>query len=247
MSHPTDLAPQFPPLFHGLGLSGTADPFAKAQAQATIGCDAGLVTYNFAADQMRAAMVFAPEVPLNAAMAVHIACGIGLQNALGALAPPEVSVQLGWPGQIYVNGATCGHLQVAAASTETDKVPPWIVVGLQIPIIPEAPDAPGIHPDQTCLYEEGCADILPQDLVSAWARHSLLWINRLQDDGLKPLNSEWSGLAHDLGQEVSWDIHGTRHTGVFVGVDETFGALLRHPSETNTRLLPLTTLLEGNT
>ena len=47
-------APQFPPLFEGLALSGSADPFAKAKTQAIMGCDAGLVVYNLAADQLRA-------------------------------------------------------------------------------------------------------------------------------------------------------------------------------------------------
>ncbi|MEP2533029.1 DUF4444 domain-containing protein [Shimia sp.] len=234
--------PQFPPLFEGLALSGMADPFAKAQTQAIMGCDAGLVVYNLAADQLRAAIVFAPEVALREAMPVLIACGIGFQNALGALAPPEVAVHLGWTGGIFVNGAACGQLRIAASDTDEAAVPDWIVVGLNIPLIPPDPEAPGSAPGQTCLYEEGCVDVAPEDLLSAWVRHTLVWVNRMEEDGMKPLSEEWRGLGRDMGEDVSWTIQGTEETGLFVGVDEVFGALLR--TENETRLLSLSRLLD---
>lgn len=237
-------APQFPPLFEGMALSGAADPFAKAQTQAIMGCDAGLVVYNLAADQLRAAIVFAPEVPLNAAMPVLISCAIGFQNALGALAPPEVAVHLEWHGGILVNGARCGQLRIAASTTEPAAVPDWIVVGLELPLIPANAETPGDTPNQTALYEEGCVDIPPEDLLGAWVRHTLVWVNRMEEDGLKPLNAEWRGLAHDLGEDVTWTISGQAETGTFMGTDENFGAMLR--SGDDTRLLPLTRLLEGD-
>jgi len=238
-------APQFPPLFEGLGLTGAADPFAKAQLQATMGCDAGLVVYNIAADQMRAAIVFAPEVPLEAAMPVMICCAIGFQNALGALAPPEVGVHLDWTGGIYVNGASCGRMQVAASTDNPSAEPDWLVVGLELPLLPIDPNTPGNTPNQTCLFEEGCVDIPPEDLLSAWVRHTLVWINRMEDAGMKPLNEEWRGLAKNLGEEVSYSLAGNTHSGLFVGVDEHFGLLLRDGDDT--RLIPLSTLLQGDT
>lgn len=237
-------APQFPPLFAGLELTGGADPFAKAQMQAILGCDAGLVVYNLAADQVRAAIVFAPEVPLAEAMPVLISCAIGFQNALGALAPPEVAVHLDWPGGILVNGARCGRMRVAASTTDATEIPDWIVVGLELPLIPANVDTPGDTPDETALYEEGCVEIASEDLIGAWVRHTLVWVNRMEDEGMKPLNAEWRGLAHGLGEEVVWTIADTEETGTFVGTDEHFGALLRAGDDT--RLLPLSRLLEGD-
>ena len=109
-------APDFPPLLSGLAV--TDDPFDAAIAQAALGCDAGLVVYNLRADALHAAIVFAPEVPLEDAIAMLPACGIGFQNALGALAPPEVAVHLDWQGGIRVNGATCGRLRSKAANSD---------------------------------------------------------------------------------------------------------------------------------
>ena len=81
-----------------------------AIAAADVGCDAGLVIFDLAADRLRAAIVFAPDLTLADAAVILPVCGVGLQNAIGALGPPEVSVHLGWDGTVYVNGGRCGRV-----------------------------------------------------------------------------------------------------------------------------------------
>ncbi|MYK31615.1 MAG: hypothetical protein F4051_07810, partial [Boseongicola sp. SB0670_bin_30] len=107
-----------PPMMSGLAVSGAIDPFVTACAKASLGCDAGLVVYNVSLDRIGSALVFAPEVPLGKAMAMLPLCGVGLQNSLGALAPPEVAVHLGWSGEVRVNGARCGRFRVAASTDD---------------------------------------------------------------------------------------------------------------------------------
>lgn len=237
----------FPPLFSGESVGGQIDPFARACSQALLGCDAGLVCYNIGASELRAAVVFAPEVPLQKAMSVLVACGIGFQNALGALAPPEVAVHLTWQGGLEINGARCGRLRVAASDTDISGEPDWIVIGLEIPLLPAADVVPGDTPDQTCLFEEGCADVDPGLLVEAWIRHLLPWVNRMEEDGAKGLHAEWQGLGKYVGEEIEFTLLNNKYSGTFMGVDEHFGMLLR--TDEGTTLLPLSMLLEngGNT
>ncbi|MEM1428948.1 MAG: DUF4444 domain-containing protein [Pseudomonadota bacterium] len=234
-------APTFPPLLQGMGLRGAQDPFEVACAQAALGCDAGLVVYNVSASHLRAAIVFAPEAPLRQAVAAMIVCGVGFQNALGALAPPEVAVHLDWDGGIRVNGASCGGLAVNASSRDAETVPDWIVVGLTVPLKPKAGTDPGADPERTWLSEEGCVEVAPETLLEAWARHTLLWVNRWLDEGARPLHAVWRGLAHGRGEPATFTIAGRTEAGTFVGVDEDFGLLLRTGQET--RLVPLTELL----
>lgn len=230
-------APTFPPLLSGLAVAD--DPFDAAIAQAALGCDAGLVVYNLAADTLRAAIVFAPEVPLEDAIAMLPACGIGFQNALGALAPPEVAVHLDWKGGIRVNGATCGRLRTKAANSDPTQIPDWLIVGLELPLWP-ASDDPGVTPDETALYAEGCADVDAVALLESWARHTLVWVNRWADEGVAPLHGEWRGLAHGIGADV---VQGNL-SGTFMGVDERFGMLLRDAETTH--LIPLSSVLEAD-
>ena len=227
----------FPPLFSGHEVAGGIDPFDKACAQAAMGCDAGLVVYNLTADELRAALVFAPEVSLEDATAMLPACGIGFQNALGALAPPEVAVHLEWDGRIRINGGACGRLRIAASDHDPKAEPDWLIVGLELPLWPPN-DEMGETPDQTALYAEGCADVDAAQLLESWTKHTLVWINRWMDQGVGPLHSEWRGLAQSIGEEVT--IGGD--TGVFLGVDEQFGMLLRIGDDT--KLIPLSSVLE---
>lgn len=225
----------FPPLFHGLATAGT-DPFVVACAEARKGCDAGLVAYDLRPDVMRAAMVFAPEVPLREAVIMLPLCGVGFQNALGALAPPEVSVHLEWAGAIRVNGGRCGALSMAAAPPAPEVEPDWLVVGIELDLWP-ASEETGLTPDVTALFTEGCADVEAPMLLEAWVRHTLVWLNRWQEDGLRPVHTEWNGIVHDRGEEIS--VAG--RTGIFLGVDEAFGMLLQKDGRTT--IIPLTEIL----
>jgi biotin-(acetyl-CoA carboxylase) ligase len=229
--------PCFPPLMSGLAVTGGTHPFDTARAMATRGCDAGLIVHNITADRLMAALVMAPEVPLEAAMAMLPACGVGFQNALGALAPPEVAVHLDWDGGLRINGAICGRLRVAAGGDDPAATPGWLVVGLDLALM-QLVESPGDTPDRTALYEEGCGEVDAVTLLEAWARHTLVWISRWEDEGPRALDAEWRGLVHGIGAEITQ----AGLTGTFLGVDDRFGMLLRDNEETH--LIPLSSQLE---
>ncbi len=229
-------APSFPPLFEGRD-TGRVDPLTVACTTAAEGCDAGLVCHSIAPDRLRAAIVFAPETPLAEAMTALPLCGIGFRDALGALAPPEVAVHLGWDGRIYVNGGECGALTARAATADPHLIPDWLVIGLDLALWPESEDT-GLTPDRTALYAEGCAEVDPTALLEAWVRHTLVGLNIWEEDGTAALHRDWTGVAQGIGKEV--EMRGRR--GIFIGADENFGLLLKEPA--GTTLIPLTDLLK---
>jgi BirA family biotin operon repressor/biotin-[acetyl-CoA-carboxylase] ligase len=230
---------QFPPLFQGEAVTGTADPFDRAVALAVAGTDPGTVVYNLGGGTLRASLILAPEVPLEEAMSMLPVCGLGFQAALGALAPPEVAVHLDWAGGIRVNGATCGRFRARASGANPNETPDWLIIGLELNV-QTLEGNPGNDPDRTSLIEEGCGEVEPERLLESWVRHTLYWINRWQEDGPRPVHAEWRGLAKNLGEDITFN----GETGTFVGVDEFFGMLMRMDGET--KLIPLSTQLEGS-
>ncbi|GAB4282841.1 MAG: hypothetical protein Kow0058_01410 [Roseovarius sp.] len=234
----TDREPEFPPLLSGQRAARGVDPFAKACALAALGCDSGLIVHDVGVTRLAAALVLAPEVALEPAMAMLPACGVGFQNALGALGPAELAVHLDWRGGIRVNGGRCGRLRVAAGGTDPDAEPGWLVVGLEVALRLAERD-PGACPERTALAEEGCAGLDPVSLLEGWARHSLVWIRRWEDGELRALHAEWRGLVEEIGQSVTE----AGRSGVFLGVDENFGMLLR--AGESTHLIPLSSVLES--
>lgn len=225
----------FPPLFTGEDTRGE-DPLRFACARAAAGCDAGLVCYDLRADVLRAALVFAPEVPLQKATIMLPICGVGFQNALGALAPPEIAVHLDWGGGIRINGGTAGMLKMVAEPPNPDQTPDWMVVGLELALWPASAET-GNTPDVTALISEGCGDVEAPALLEAWVRHTLVWINSWSEDGPRPIHKEWSGLVHGLDQSTQM----LGATGVFKGVDENFGMIL--DTDTGNRIIPITDIL----
>ncbi len=231
-------APRFPPLMRGVAAGIGEDPFERACAMAARGCIGGTVVYSLMADRLRAALVFAPEVPLEEAMAMLPVCGLGFQNAMGALAPPEVAVQLTWDGEIHVNGARCGFLPAAAQARDPGAMPDWLVVGLDVALI-RSGEEPGRTPEVTALHDEGCAGVAATYLLESWARHTLVWINRWAEEGHISVYDPWHALLIGVGEPVE---RGPLR-GTFLGVDERFGMLIR--DESTTHLVPLTSLLGG--
>ena len=226
----------FPPLFHGFASAG-ADPFALAIRAASEGTEAGLVIHDLAPDRMRAAVVFAPEVPLAQAAIMLPLCGVAFQNALGVLAPPVVALHLGWDGAIYVNGGRCGAVTMAASTGDPGRVPDWLVIGLTLDLMPATDDG-GTDPDHTALHAEGCGDVDASDLLAAFLRHTLSWLDTWDNQGAAPLHREWAGLVRGLNDTVT--VAG--RSGTIIGTDENLNLLLK--TDTGTDLIPLTILLK---
>lgn len=235
--------PSFPPMMKGFA-AGPANPFKIAVDQARRGVDSGLLTWSIGPERLRAALVLAPETPLETAMAAFCTCAVGFQNALGALAPPETALHLEWSGGIRLNGGHCGGLHIAASTDQPDIVPDWLVVGLDLTLTQAADLEPGETPDWTALDQEGCGDIVALELLEAWSRHTLVWLNDLEEPGGRArLHREWSGLAWKLGETINLPVGQPRAEGMFLGIDENFGMILKSANG-ETRLIPLSSILE---
>ncbi len=229
-----------PPLFHGEAADA---PFNRAVARAREGTDPGLVTYWPVPQRLTAALVLAPEAPLEDAMAMVLAAGNGFADAFGALAPSEVACQFDWPGGIRINGAKCGALRAAASTRDPGAEPDWLVIGIDVPVMSETGTAePGERPDETTLWDEGCGDITSLELLESWSRHTLVWIHEWLDAGIGRIHRDWTGRAWGVGEPISVEVGGEALSGTFTGLDERGGLVLKEAS--GTRLLPLTATLE---
>ena len=77
---------------------------------------------------------------------------------------------------------------------------------------------------RTTLADEGCGEVATIDLLEAFGRHFLAWINRWQEQGVEPVRKAWLGRATGLGKRVEVHLGDQVHAGTFEGLTET-GAL----------------------
>ncbi|NNE82255.1 MAG: DUF4444 domain-containing protein [Silicimonas sp.] len=223
----------FPPLLTGVAVAG--DPFAAALASVASDVNPGHVFYGLDDTSFDTAIILAPEEPLAMAVRASFAITLGLNDALGALAPPEVAVHLVWPDGIKVNGALCGQLRVVSDTSDPLAEPDWMVIGLKVPVLGQDTD-PGGTPDQTSLHDEGCGDVTAPALIEAWGRHMMNWLHIYLTDGFHPLHREWSAKGDGFGGQITYPAAGT-----FVGLDENGGLILK--DDADTRILPLTDMV----
>lgn len=237
--------PVFPPVYEGVRLPAGEDAFDAALAAARQGADPATLFWEDRADRVELAIVLHPEQSLAQALPILHVGMIGIGDALGAIVPPQVAVTFAWPDRIEVNGGLAGGFRLAAPEgCAADAVPDWLVLGLTILVQREliGGEEPGMDPTRTALHEEGCGELTVPDILEAFSRHFLLWVNRFGEEGLRPVAAHWLERGSGYKESVALSYAGEQHAGIFTGLDDSGGMLLQ--TET-VEALPLSAVLAG--
>ena len=183
-------APQLPPMFSCQLVELGKDPLDEAVASASSG-DVGTVFYSNDSDTLSLAITLGPEVKKSQALQVHYVMMLGLSDALGALAPPEIEISHLWPNLIFMNRGLMGKTILLDSGGDRDKIPEWMVVGLRLRLKVESKK---LHQqiEMTSLEDEGASFLSNIRIIEAIVRHFLSWLNTWQDEGFKPVHSKWS-------------------------------------------------------
>lgn len=219
--------PQLPPLLTPVKVPSGQNVMAKAMASGAT-AEVGTVFYSEDTAVTELAIILGPEVPLRQAGQMLYALMIGVGDAIGALAPPEVVVTYQLPGYVLLNRGRAGAVWVAAdPAAGREDVPSWMVVGVTIDMAVRTgseeawQDTHGL--EYTSLAEEGAGFISRTRLVESICRHFMAWVNRWQDDGFRPLHDLWVQRLQAGGEMVLAD----GATSDWVGLDEDGAALIR--------------------
>jgi BirA family transcriptional regulator, biotin operon repressor / biotin---[acetyl-CoA-carboxylase] ligase len=215
--------PVFPPLLRPFAATPDRAPFERCTELAREGAEAGTLVWSIGEQVCECAVVLAPEQPREPSLPIVLIAMLGLADGLGTMVPPMVAVTFGWPDRIEVNGGVVGGVRFASAPTETaDAIPDWVVVGFRIAL--RGAGADGKAPDgrhHTTLADEGCGEVTTIGLLEAFGRHFLGWINRWQEDGVKPARQAWLSRATGLGKRVEIRLNDQVRTGTFESITET--------------------------
>jgi biotin-(acetyl-CoA carboxylase) ligase len=221
--------PDFPPLFRPFAVTPELDPFERCLGAAADGAEPGTLLWSSAEDVCECAVALAPEQPLEPSLPIVLVTELALGDALGALVPPVVAVTFGWPDRIEVNGAVAGGVRMAYAEPSSPQaIPDWMVLGIRLALRGgwTEGEEPGRRPGRTTLADEGCGEVVTVDLLEAFGRHFLAWINRWQEDGPAPVQKAWLARATGLGRPVEVRVGGKTLGGTFSGLTEHGGMRL---------------------
>lgn len=232
--------PEFPPVFTGHAVAADVDPFAVAVEGAVSGSyGAGDVVWSEDHRRAAAAFILEPETPLVVAAQMVPVMMVALGDALGAIGPPNLALTFRWPGTILANGGIVGTVAFHSSGNTTSDIPDYIVVGFELALDTSADSLgePGLDPNVTALFEEGCGELDRTSIIEAVARHFLSWIDGWTHDGFHAAHQSWLSRANDLDQHIDMSVDGGTRSGKMVGMDADGDLLVQ--AEGQTVLVPL--------
>lgn len=117
---------------------------------------------------------------------------VAFGDASGALIPAELAITYSWPGQLRLNGAALGQVQLSMAESPAHTPPDWLILSLNARLRPP-PDGPepGHMATQTSFWDEGCGSIAPCALLESLTKHLVNWLHRWEDQGFDPISRHW--------------------------------------------------------
>jgi biotin-(acetyl-CoA carboxylase) ligase len=196
-----------PPLFTLVTLREVGDAFAHA---VTIAPEqgAGTLVYVGRFDLAEFAVVLEPDEPLRTARRALYTGMVALIDALLTHAPPEKPIEIEWPDAIRVDGGLIGGGRLAwPEGASEDEPPDWLVFGAMIRMVSMTGNDPGLHPMAAALEEEGFTDMAAAELAGSFARHLMVHIDALQENGFAAIAKEYlprlprdRGLRRDIDE-----------------------------------------------
>ena len=224
-----------PPLYEAVILSEPGgDARAHAARLAADGGESGLFVWRPAAERIDCAVVLRPEEDVAQVMPVVLVASLALLDAVGTAGPAAVASDLVWPAGLRVNSGLAGGIALDLGPGDS---PGWAVVSATLRKTGEPGAEGGERPGVTALGDEGFADMADRDLVEAFARHFLVWMDRWEEQGLAPISRHWLHRATSGGADTVLMIGEELIAGSILDLDDSGGLVL--DTAKGRRLLPL--------
>lgn len=237
--------PRFPPLLDGIAVSPRTDAFDEAVERAAAGrAGAGDVLWRASGEAFDVAVVLEPDVDARRTCQMLPLTMVAFADAVGAVGPADVGIFYRWPSTFIINQAVVGAARMAMSSAQPDAIPRFAVVGVNAAMMAPDEAEPGHRLDRTNLFDEGFGDVPASELISAFSRHFLAWVDIWQDDGFAPVHRMWTDRAEARERPtvtIRW--LGEKLHGTYVGLDED-GNFLITPRGHPTRALALIDAVE---
>lgn len=178
-------------------------------------------------------LILRPDCPAKQAAQLGFAAALALGDAIGSVAPPLIEVTYKWPNDVLANGRKVAGILLEAQSDNEGGVE-WLVLGLgaNVKSFPRDSDLAA-----TSLHFEGCAaSVTETDLLQAFARHFLSWVNLWLEEGFEPLRKAWMRHAEGKGEIVRARLPRETLEGRFLDLDSE-GHLLLDTGEGSPRAI----------
>lgn len=224
--------PRLPPAYRLVALEEVDSTNAEAKRRAEAGAEDGTLiwaerqtggygrqgrNWASAAGNLFVSVIVRPDCRLSQAAQLSFVTAVALGEAFGTVGPALIEVTFKWPNDVLLNDRKAAGILLESKAAP-DQSLEWLVIGVgaNITSFPSDTRLPA-----TSLHFEGCPpSVSAVDLLEAFARHLLSWVNVWLDDGFAPVREAWLRHAQALKQEIEVRLPNETLTGTFTDLDE---------------------------
>ena len=234
-------APRVPPAYRLVVLEEVDSTNSEAKRRAEDGAEDGTLVWArhqtagygrqgrdwaSASGNLFLSLIVRPDCSLAEAAQFSFLPALALGEAIGSVGPALIEVTFKWPNDVLLNGRKAAGI-LLESKAGPDQSLEWLVMGMGVNVssFPTETRLPA-----TSLHFEGCAvSVTAVDLLEAFTRHLLSWINVWVEDGFAPVRKAWLRHAQGLSEEIEVRLPKETLRGTFTDLDETGALILTLP------------------
>lgn len=240
--------PRLPPAYRLVALEEVDSTNREAKRLAEAGAEDGTLVWarcqtggygrqgrawSSASGNLFLSLVVRPDCPLSTAAQFSFVAAVALGDAIGSVASPLIEVTYKWPNDVLLNGRKAAGILLESKAGANQKLE-WLVIGVgaNISSFPSETRLPA-----TSLHFEGCPpSVSAVDLLEAFARHMMSWINIWLDDGFAPVRQAWLRHAQGLKEQIEVRLPQETLLGTFTDLDPSGTLVLTLPDGSERRI-----------
>ncbi len=178
-------------------------------------------------------LVLRPDCGIATAAQLSFVAALAVGDGIGSVAPAMLEITYKWPNDVLLNGRKVSGILLESKTTPEGAID-WLVLGIGINVASHPEDtefpATGLH------FEGTPKSVTEVDLLQAFSRHFLAWVNRWLDDGFAPIRQTWLSHAHGRGEDIQVRLPKETLSGTFADMDKDGVLLLDVPGAGQRRI-----------
>ena len=236
--------PDIPALYELITLDVTDSTRAHAERLARNGADEGTLVWAKAQQQgigrsgrywmsgnrnLHCAIVLRPEDDFETCCQLSLIATISAAMAISRQAEPLEEFRYRWPNDITLNqGKLAG---ITLSGQVSNSIVEWMIVALNVNVF-NHPKSKGL--EAASMRGEGFQSFDRVQVLEAYTRELLSWLNRWSDEGFAPIRKAWLFKGHKVTEPVAINLGDTCIKGAFRNLSSNGAITLETESSTET-------------
>jgi BirA family biotin operon repressor/biotin-[acetyl-CoA-carboxylase] ligase len=241
MEQSSERVPRLPPAYRLVALETVGSTNEEAKRLAREGAEDGTLvwareqtagrgrggrSWSSPRGNLYLSLVLEPDCSAQEAAQLSFVAALGVGDAIGSVAPAMAELRYKWPNDVLLNDRKVAGILLESELTPEGR-PAWLVLGCGVNLAHYPKESETLA---TSLRFEGAPPSLTEiDLLEAFGRHFLTWVNRWLEDGFGPIRKQWLVHAKGLGEPVTVRLPKETLEGAFADLDESGALVLELP------------------